>query len=66
MGSKTPGPRDDEIEKIHRRKVIRNAAKVTKASGSPNAVATIIKVKTLAAEVGGLDNLKALFDGLSV
>jgi hypothetical protein len=52
-------------EKNRRRKVNRNAANVAKASGNLYAVATIIKVKKLAAEVGGLDTLKALVDALS-
>ena len=50
-------------ETSHRRKVNRNAAKVASTSG--NAVATIIKVKALAAEVGGLGTLRALVDALS-
>jgi len=52
-------------EKSRRRSVNRNAVNVASASGSMNAIATIIKVKALAAEVGGLDTLKALVDALS-
>jgi len=52
-------------EKNRRRQVNRAAARVATNSGSTDAVKTIIKVKTLAAEVGGLDTLRALVDALS-
>lgn len=52
-------------EKTRRRKVIHNAAKVAAASGIADAVATIVKVKALAAEMGGLSTLKSLVDALS-
>jgi predicted PP-loop superfamily ATPase len=52
-------------EKKRRRQVNRNAASVAKASGNIDAVATIIKVKALAVEVGGLNTLKALVEALS-
>ncbi len=52
-------------EKTHRRTVHRNAAQVATASGNSDAVATILKVKALANEVGGLAVLKALVDALS-
>ena len=45
-------------EKNRRRLIHRNAATVATASGNADAVKTIIKVKTLASEVGGLDTLK--------
>jgi hypothetical protein len=52
-------------EKSHRRTVHRNAAQLATASGNTDAVATILKVKGLANEVGGLSVLKALVDALS-
>lgn len=52
-------------EKNRRRKVNRDAAKLAAASGSADAVKTIVKVKSLASEVGGLNTLKALVDALS-
>ena len=52
-------------EKTHRRQVNRAATKVAKASGSIDSVQTIVKVKALAAEVGGLSTLRALVDALS-
>jgi hypothetical protein len=52
-------------EKTHRRKVNRIAARAATSAGNMDALATIIKVKALAAEVGGFDALKALVDALS-
>jgi hypothetical protein len=52
-------------EKSRRREINRSAVKMAAASGSIDAVQTIIKVKTLANEVGGLGTLKALVDALS-
>ncbi len=60
--------------KRRRRKVYRNAVNVAAASGDDgatgatkksSALATIRKVKAVAAEVGGLRNLKELIDALS-
>jgi hypothetical protein len=51
-------------EQTRRRRVHRSAANVARASGSADAVKTILKVKSLASEVGGLDNLKALVEAL--
>ena len=52
-------------EKSHRRKVHKSATNVAQASGSINSVTTILKVKALAAEVGGYDTLKALVEALA-
>jgi hypothetical protein len=52
-------------EKKRRRHVNRSAAGVAAASGSTDAVKTILKVKALAKEVGGLSALKALVDALN-
>lgn len=52
-------------EKKRRRNVNRSAASVARASGSADAVKTIIKVKALAVEVGGMNTLKALVEALS-
>jgi hypothetical protein len=52
-------------EKNRRRKVNRAAATVATNPGSTNAVQTILKVKALATEVGGLDTLRELVDALS-
>jgi hypothetical protein len=52
-------------EKNRRRQVNRAAAKVARSSGSTDAVKTILKIKALAAEVGGLTTLKELVDALS-
>ncbi len=52
-------------EKGRRRRINRNAAQVATASGNSDALATIIKVKKLAGDVGGLRALKALVDALS-
>jgi len=52
-------------EKTRRRRVNQNAVKVASATGSSDAVKTIVKVKSLAAEVGGLKALKALVEALS-
>jgi len=52
-------------EKNRRKTVTRNATKVAEASGSHDAVATIVKIKSLASEVGGLRTLKSLVDALS-
>src|SRR5262245_10849199 len=51
--------------KSRRRKVQRNAVRVATASGNSDAIATILKVKKLASEVGGYHALKALVDALS-
>lgn len=51
--------------KSRRRKVQRNAVKVAVASGNSDAVATILKVKKLAVEVGGLRALRSLVEALS-
>jgi hypothetical protein len=48
-----------------RRKVQRLATNVATAAGNHDAVATILKVKSLATEVGGYDTLKELIDALS-
>ena len=52
-------------EKQHRRQANRAATRVAADSGIANAVKTIIKIKALAHEVGGLPTLKALVDALS-
>ena len=52
-------------EKKHRRDVHRNAVNVATSSNKGDAVKTILKVKALASDVGGLDTLKALVDALS-
>jgi hypothetical protein len=51
--------------KHRRRRMRRVAVKVAATSGNGDALSTIRKVKTLAAEVGGLRALKALVDALS-
>lgn len=51
--------------KGRRRRNTSNAVGVATSSGSGDALATVIKVKKLAAEVGGLRTLKALVDALS-
>lgn len=48
-----------------RRKHLQAAATVASANGSGDPLATILKVKHLAANVGGLKKLKALVDALS-
>src|SRR5262249_8190680 len=52
-------------EKRRRRRVVGNAASVATASGNINALATIVKVKSLAKDVGGLRVLKQIVDALS-
>ncbi|MCE9533184.1 MAG: hypothetical protein K8T89_18970 [Planctomycetes bacterium] len=52
-------------EKPRRRDVDSTIVKVSTPSGSGDAVRTIIKVKDLAIEVGGMKTLKALVDALS-
>ncbi|HEY3789143.1 MAG TPA: hypothetical protein VGL71_09820 [Urbifossiella sp.] len=52
-------------EKKRRRQVNRSAAKVATSAGSTDALKTILKVKALATEVGGLNALKALVEALS-
>jgi hypothetical protein len=51
-------------ETQHRRKANRAAVKVATSSGNTDAVKTILKVKALANEVGGLNTLKSLVDAL--
>ena len=51
--------------KKHRREVNQAAVRVAATSGSTDAVKTILKVKAVANEVGGLKNLKALVEALS-
>lgn len=48
-----------------RRKVQRNAVAVAVSSGSTDAVATILKVRKLAQEVGGLRKLAAIVEALN-
>ena len=48
-----------------RRKVRQKEAGVAAPSGSGDALSTIVKVKKLADDVGGLKKLKALVDALS-
>ena len=50
--------------KSQKRKVYQNATRVATASGSTDTVKLIVKVKALAAEVGGLHALKSLVDAL--
>lgn len=52
-------------EKKHRKEVNRSEVNVATTSGSTSAVKTILKVKALAVEVGGLATLKALIEALS-
>lgn len=47
------------------RKAGRKAAKVGVAGGSTDALATILKVKKLADEIGGMKTLKAVIEALS-
>ena len=48
-----------------RKRKMRNlAAKVTATTGSSDALATILKVKSLANDVGGIKKLKALIEAL--
>ncbi len=47
-----------------RRKMHELAEKVTAATGSSDVLATILKVKSLADQVGGLKKLKALIEAL--
>lgn len=51
--------------KSRRKKATRNAVRVAAASGNSDAVATILKVKKLADEVGGLRTLRSLVEALS-
>ena len=51
--------------KKRRRKNRKQAVQVATASGSSDALATVLKVKKLAAEVGGFRTLKELVDALS-
>ena len=48
-----------------RRRNRKKAVQLATASGSSDALGTILKVKKLAVEVGGLRNLKELVDALS-
>ena len=48
-----------------RRQVRANAAAMTQRNGTPNPAMAVTKVKTLARELGGLENLKQLVDVLS-
>jgi predicted PP-loop superfamily ATPase len=52
-------------EKKRRRKNKKVAVKMVAASGNGDALATIMKIKKLAAEVGGIRALKSLVDVLS-
>ncbi|MCE9531281.1 MAG: hypothetical protein K8T89_09190 [Planctomycetes bacterium] len=52
-------------EKTRRRKVTRDAVQMASTSGSADPLQTIIRVKALAADVGGLGKLRALVDALS-
>ena len=49
-------------EKTRRRKINRNATNLATSRGSRDAVKSIIKIKALAAEVGGYDHLKSLVE----
>lgn len=51
--------------KARRKKNTETAVKVATTSGNGDAVATILKVKKFAVEVGGLRTLKALVEALS-
>lgn len=51
--------------KSQKRKVYKNATRVATAGGSTDTVKTIVKVKALASELGGLHVLKSLVDALS-
>jgi hypothetical protein len=51
--------------KARKKKGQRIAAKLAETTGTVDALATILKIKHLAKEVGGLKKLKALVDALS-
>lgn len=51
--------------KRRRKRAQQLAAKVVETTGRTDALATILKVKSLAADVGGLKKLKALIDALA-
>lgn len=51
--------------KARRKKNTETAVKVATGSGNGDAVKTILKVKALATELGGLRHLKSLVDALS-
>jgi hypothetical protein len=50
--------------KSRQKKKLKAAAKVVSTNGSADVLGTILKVKHLAAEVGGMQRLKALVDAL--
>src|SRR5437879_5733815 len=51
--------------KARKRKIGKMVAKVAETTGPADALSTILKVKKVATEVGGLKKLKALVDALS-
>ena len=51
--------------KTRKRKVQKLVAKVAETTGNVDALSTILKVKKLAGEVGGIKKLKALVEALS-
>lgn len=52
-------------QKARKMKAEKRVAKVAETTGTVDALATIIKIKQLAGEVGGLKKLKALVEALS-
>lgn len=51
--------------KLKKRKAARAKSTLEKAASSPTAIDLILKVKTLASQAGGLNNLKELVDALA-
>ena len=52
-------------KKARKQRTATMVAHIAETTGTPDALATILKIKRLAAEVGGIKKLKALVEALS-